>query len=482
MILTLGNGQKKTFRVIKPVMSDGVILNKYVESKDEFQLLMQSYGAGNANVIAFRLEPARSNYGFSKKVRMVTTHYAFIDKPANERREDSLGLAQLYDEYRQNAPKLIDPSAYIQDSLRYGLDQIDSHSPFISINGWAYRTGGGAKDNVIKVILRSGQGIYELPTRTIERPDLNVFFKRRDLEYAGFAATTTKPQLPPGNYTLGMAIYDSSNGKKYMGFTDQSLSIAGAPKVGRLNQIDPRSVGRGDLKFVVDSIVEEEDQVLVKGWAIGKTAATASGTTSLILKGDHESYRIAAQKMPSGKVVGYFNDPALQNCGFQALVPTGQLQAGIYSIGLEQTVTGSRDTALRFDDRKLYIDVPFDKPIPLPALPPLGDFHSGVDLVEDEKETLRVSGWAIGNPDSIQDNTIDIVLNSGNLVFTVPTTPKARPDVKATFKSRLNLDNSGFDAEVNKKTLPPGKYRIGIFIHHNGKKGAMKFIDQTMQK
>ncbi len=481
MILTFGNGQTRSFRVIKPVISDGIILNKYVEGIDEFQLLMQSYGELNANVISFRLE-SDHNAGFSKKIRMVTTWYAFGNKPANERLADSLGIARLFDVYRRNPPVKIDPSSCVLDSVRYGLDQIDTHSPFLSINGWAFRVKGDNHNSQVKVLVRSGQDIYQLPTKPTERPDVGTAFKRTDLQYAGFSANTAKEQLPPGDYQLGMAICDDSGGKKYMGFTDQSFSIEAPPRIASVNDIDPRSMARGDLRFVVDSIIEEEDRILVKGWAIGKAAASGSGTISLILKGDHDTYRIEAKKMPSEKVAGYFNDPAWRNCGFQALVPTAAMHAGIYAIGVEQTTSGGRDTSVRFDDRKLYIGVPDDIPIPLPTLPPVGDFHSGVDLVQDEQENFRISGWAIDNPDSVQDNTIDIVLSSGNGSFKVQAALTSRPDVRSAFKSHTNLENSGFKAEVNKKILPPGKYRIGIYIHHKGGKGSLKFIDQTMQK
>jgi hypothetical protein len=481
MILRFDNGQTRTFRVIKPAMSDGVILNKYVESNDEFQLLMQSSGTLNANVRAFRLESDRPNHGFSKKIRMVTTWYAFGNKPDNERLADSLGLARLFDVYRRTPPIKLDPSLYIPDSVRYSLEQVNTHSPFISINGWSFRANGDNTNNTVKVVLRSENAVYELPTKRLERPDVNGAYKRTDLQYAGFAANMAKVQLPPGNYLIGMAFYDDCDGKKYMGFTDQSFPVGAAPKFERSGDIDPRAMARGDLRFVVDAIVEEEDQTLVRGWAIGKAAASGHCTTNLILKGDHDTYRIATENMPSGKVVSYLNDPTWQNCGFKALVPTDALPAGIYSIGLEQTSSGG-DASVRFDDRKLYIGVPANTPVPLPALPPLGDFHSGVDLAQDEQESFRISGWAIDNPDSVQDNTIDIVLTCGNLIFKVPTALKSRPDVRDSFKSHLNLDNSGFSAEVNKKNLPPGKYRIGIYIHHNGGKGSLKFIDQTLQK
>jgi hypothetical protein len=102
--------------------------------------------------------------------------------------------------------------------------------------------------------------------------------------------------------------------------------------------------------------------------------------------------------------------------------------------------------------------------------------------VKDEKDSITLSGWAVGDRDKIDDDAIDVLFTSGNSIYVAPTQLKRRPDVKEAMKSRLNLDNCGFYAKIHKAGLPAGRYRIGLYLHHNGEQGAVKFIDQVMVK
>lgn len=54
---------------------------------------------------------------------------------------------------------------------------------------------------------------------------------------------------------------------------------------------------------------------------------------------------------------------------------------------------------------------------------------------------------------------------------------RRRTDITVYFKSKYNLDNSGFSARILKSGMPRGQYQIGLCIE--GPKGdtAVKFLD-----
>ncbi|HLZ87213.1 MAG TPA: hypothetical protein VKQ52_08235, partial [Puia sp.] len=475
---TLENGQTLTQRAIKPILSDGVILNKYIDSRDEFRLLMQTGGHLNTNVRSVRIDADPADWGFVKKIQLVTRYYLLTG--ATGVNEDSLALAGLTREYEQHPPRLIDPGKYIADSIRTGMDVSTTSSFFLRAEGWAFREKGDNHDILVQPVVRSGDKVYELSAEKRQRPDLFFAFNRRDLDNAGFESSIMQTQLPPGQYQAGVAIYDHHDGKQYLGYTDHFFTVLKRFAVEGGGRTNPRFINKGNLQMAIDSIVDREDQVLIKGWAFIKGVGSTSSAGWLILRGGREDYRIPVQTLPSEKVTGYFNDPRYGNCGFMVVVSKAALPEGVYTLGIGMAA-GSKDTTVLFDDRRLYIDTA-ESPAKIAGQPPVKDFPSGIDEVKDEKDFLTLSGWAVAEQDTIDDDAIDIVLLSGDAIFIAPTQMRSRPDVKAALKSRLNADNSGFFAKIPKAGLPAGKYRLGLYLHHGGGQGVMKFIDQGMVK
>ena len=69
------------------------------------------------------------------------------------------------------------------------------------------------------------------------------------------------------------------------------------------------------------------------------------------------------------------------------------------------------------------------------------------------------------------------------MIRKIPTKQILRKDVTTYFKSKINIDNSGFEAEINKNELPNGNYRVAIFIHNiKETKQGLNFTDFTFKK
>ena len=75
------------------------------------------------------------------------------------------------------------------------------------------------------------------------------------------------------------------------------------------------------------------------------------------------------------------------------------------------------------------------------------------------------------------------MLNENGIIRKVPTKQVLRKDVTYYFKSKINIDNSGFEAEINKTELPKGNYRVAIFVYNkNNNKQGLNFTDFTFKK
>lgn len=227
MTLTLEDGEKMTYRAIPTLLEDGMILNKYIELPEEFQLLMQSGGRWCTNIKKIRLDqdPGAGLSGFVPAIKMKNTYYTFPEKPEAERRADSLGVAGIIGEFNKYKPALVDPSLYEPDSFPCWIESGKTYSPLMRLSGWAYRERSGNENSVAGVVLRSDDKVYELPSEKQNRRDVALYYKRKSMALPGFTARVSKSQLPPGTYQLGITLYDSIAGKRWIHYTDNKILL-----------------------------------------------------------------------------------------------------------------------------------------------------------------------------------------------------------------------------------------------------------------
>ncbi len=102
--------------------------------------------------------------------------------------------------------------------------------------------------------------------------------------------------------------------------------------------------------------------------------------------------------------------------------------------------------------------------------------------VNDSKTLLK--GWAYFPNIEASNTIIEVVLlNENGMIRKIPTKQILRKDVTTYFKSKINIDNSGFEAEINKNELQNGNYRVAIFIHNiKETKQGLNFTDFTFKK
>ena len=220
IILYLENGETYTYRITKPALEDGVILNKYIDSKEEFQLVMQGGGRLNADVKKFRIVADESASGFVSSIQLMSEFYGFRARTREEAVSDSIGLAKLMGPKK---PVQLDPALLTEDSIRYGIEEANTASRLVKVNGWALLEKGDNRDVTVTVIARSPYGVYEFPTEKIYDPSLASTLGRPDAENCRFMSAADKAALPPGEYRLGVAIRHANSPQRRYRFIDIGL-------------------------------------------------------------------------------------------------------------------------------------------------------------------------------------------------------------------------------------------------------------------
>jgi hypothetical protein len=220
--LTLADGGTMSYEISPDMLEDGVIINKFVQTEDDFRLLARSGGRlGNA-ISGIRIDRLP---GFARDIEIRTSRYLFPDRPQPERLADSLDLAKFIGEINNHKPVLIDTSLFEKDSIHSWVESMETFSPLIRIKGWAYRENADNHHTVVRAALRVGDSLYALPSIPDTRHDLVSHFKRNDVLGNGFTAQVSKSQLMPGNYRVELIIDDTVRRKSWIGPTDQEIRI-----------------------------------------------------------------------------------------------------------------------------------------------------------------------------------------------------------------------------------------------------------------
>lgn len=479
IFFTLENGEVKSFRVSKSILEAGVILNKFADNEQEFQLLMLSDGRLNTNVKKIRIESDPANSGLIRTAKMENTFYLFAKKPAPELIADSIAIVAMTSKYK---PLLLSKSTSLQpDSLRYNIEDLSSHGQTIRISGWAFSEKSNNKDCSVKAILKSGDIVYELPSEIKHRPDLPVTFNRQDVEYSGISSLVSKSQLPPGDYELGIGIFSPDNKTARITYTDHNIVIGKRNNIKKIKRIEAGSF-TNQISYNIDLIQEEEDRFLIQGWAFLRNSASKNDSISLILQNQTESYRTDVTTTRRVDVAAIFKNPVFEYSGFSLSLPKEKLPAGEYNILIEKVDDRNQKHHFVLTDKKIKIGEHSFTPVPLDKLPPTQKFDAVIDHLYEEEDLFTISGWAVENFANVQNSKIEIILKSETTMYIVATNVKSRPDVTAYFKNNYNLDNSGFIAKISKKDLKKGKYEIGICVKRKGDNGAVKYMRQFIER
>lgn len=106
-----------------------------------------------------------------------------------------------------------------------------------------------------------------------------------------------------------------------------------------------------------------------------------------------------------------------------------------------------------------------------------------IEAAEQKDGKVKVSGWAYFTDQESVGTSITLVLIKDGKAIPLPTQKVSRHDVTDYFKSKYNIDNSGFAVDAAIADLQPGVYQLGVYAtNRQTKKEALNVSDKTVQK
>jgi hypothetical protein len=472
---TLDNGEQRTFTAIKPILAGGVLLNRFIDSEQEFNLLMNNHGASNSRVRKVRLDAADGESGFDENITFSHRFFDIINTTREGLRRDSAHYAALRMRF-QTEPLALSPSEKDTAQAQAFIENFQTHSNFfIKVSGWAFLKHHPGDDTKIAVVLSSADGEhYALKTSTSPRPDVAGHFNRKDIMQSGFSATTSKAVLPSGDYKVGLLL-QNANVKTLKYFDDKAFVIRKPAQLEATSHTF--SANSGDLVFNVESVKDYEHQFVIQGWAFLKGASKAPDT-KLFLANGRNSFLVSVDHVRRADVASYLKVDAATNAGFYSQILKEELPAGTYTIGMElRDATGKVHRALT--DQKVTI-TKVAKPEVSKLAIAAGQFPASIDFVKKEGTEVIVSGWAVTRPEDVATNTVNLVLKNASRTYSLKTALNPRPDVTAHFKSAINIDDCGFSVRFLETDLDPGKYQVGIHVKSDAGKDQLVLTEQYL--
>lgn len=97
--------------------------------------------------------------------------------------------------------------------------------------------------------------------------------------------------------------------------------------------------------------------------------------------------------------------------------------------------------------------------------------HCWIENFEENKDSLKVSGWTFLKNINSENSTIYVVLFHQTKAFHFLTKKITRPDITAVENDGFDYHHSGFESNIPTKGVESGKYTLGIVIKNKEDEG-----------
>lgn len=250
-----------------------------------------------------------------------------------------------------------------------------------------------------------------------------------------------------------------------------------------------------NIKFVIEEVKMEKlkwkDALVINGWVFKENVKSVKRDAFLVLKSKNRSmvFKIEKDNIMRPDVSAAFHlDSGINNHGFGIYIPMYQLKENTYRIGFViWDETGKYYTmsskALKISNGAVKVnDYEFESDQVSTSIQiPTVKINCNFETISVSDNKLTISGWGVlqgMNTDSLKTY---ILLQKNEKVTVFSVAIKDRKDVTRVFKeSGLNLDSSGFLAQIPFANLEKGRYQIGLYIvrgNHTGMTYSGKYID-----
>ncbi len=480
--LTLNDNSTHTFKTPLPIVTSGIILNKYIPKDDqaELQLFFDHLGRLNKQVRSISFS-TKSPWAFKNtfKMRIETIRFGPDKNAVNTR----------------YIPRVIDRGEKLLESadVKANLEGMMVEKNRVDLQGWGFINDSLMNRMRPNILLEGEKHFLIFPTHSrLHRADVKVVIGGNATDSTGFYCTILKSLLDTTAYKVGLAFIDKDGkivSKRMFPGAEINNSNTVVESSGRLFALRPFTKGtrdvKGPIKQSLEVVDEKENYLFVSGWASRSDKNNSLlDSVKIILQGSDSALYIAdTNPAIRDDVAGHFKNRNMANTGFTTNVNTTSLKSGHYGMFVYVKNASTGDGVYSFI-RNVRVGYPSSfTPKPFAEEVTIKDMEMGVDKFSDSPEVLKFSGWAAEKNHPSKGCKILVLLkDEDGKIFAAGSNPFLRPDVSAFLQQPGAFDDSGFESVINKADLPDGIYTVGILVIYDTGEKVASFTDRTIEK
>lgn len=195
IIMYLEDGSLRTHKCILPIVNEGIIINRYIDSYGqgpERDLLIYEKGQKNKKVVSIKFTTSEV-WGFKPKFEA-----EFWEVKYKKESEETPRYKQLSSVFKS------------KNQISGQIEVLDTTSNYVCIKGWAYIENSQNCCNQINLVAESVNGSYIVPASLSSRFDV---VQNKGLPYElrniGFSGLILKSNLPKGMYKVNLQATDN---------------------------------------------------------------------------------------------------------------------------------------------------------------------------------------------------------------------------------------------------------------------------------
>jgi len=257
---------------------------------------------GTSDVVEFFKNSYLAKVGFASILDTQTMQNGKYRIGIEINRTGSGGITQVENMWLDNYIILnnpVEPAAVkwsdSNGQIRYDINVLKVTEKEIVVEGWAFSEK--ILNNLqIYITLSNDRSQLAYKATSVIRPDVSAFFKRDDLQNAGFIVKFSKELLQPGSYVMGILI--NSEIKKLSDHikTDKVIDIKLSEDFPKPVVLDRLPSTGENVRGNIDVVAEEKHFIKIEGWAYIDQLNYKDSKTFLVLKSHNKYFKIPCQR------------------------------------------------------------------------------------------------------------------------------------------------------------------------------------------
>ncbi len=237
-----------------------------------------------------------------------------------------------------------------------------SNGDFLHLIGWGIVNDKNSIENKIYVVLKSEDNVVVFNTKQMIRTDITKAFGsefNRNFDNSGFEVSIPNRVLTAGRYRIGVCI--TNGDKKYLNFTNTYVTKNNdeifngfISEVRDLNEYDDTNRIKFSIESIKNNKFANEKVVDLSGFAFVEDSDNLKNKIFIALKSDEQELFFDTGFIKRPDVTKAFEGSInINDCGFQAFIPTKLLENKDYKVGI--LIENEGNGYLQYSDQKIDI-------------------------------------------------------------------------------------------------------------------------------